>query len=323
MIRLLIVNDPHVSDRPPLGRQPGYTEQILAKLTEVGQIAAEFGCARVLLTGDLFHIKRPHYVSHALVGRLIRIFEGYPAAPITVLGNHDLSEAGLEGVNRQPIAVLEEAGAVQILGEQPIVADGVAFVGRPFTAQSDADPDYYALRPEDRAALVATGVSVIVAAHGSILPPGQVRPYPTVGVDFIDLSGIDLLLCGHIHENLGLHHVGNTWFANMGSLGRIARTADNMTREVVVLLVAIDESGRMAFEEVPIMSALPAAEVFIQPEEGMVDPDAFGAGDFADSIASALTMEEMPVAELLAAYAGDAPLGVRVRLEYYLSRAGL
>jgi len=158
--------------------------------------------------------------------------------------------------------------------------------------------------------------------HGSIVPPGEVRPYPTVAADFIDFTGIDLILGSHIHEHMGVHEIGKGYFANLGSLGRIARTADSMTREVVCLLVTVQIDGGLFFEEVPITSARPAAEVFLAMREGG-EIDVFGAENFGDSILAALDVEEMSVADLLAAYAADLPDGVKRRLEHYLSAAGL
>ena len=323
MIKLLVVNDPHVADHPPLGRVDSYCDDILAKLEEVKERASELGVTAVLIPGDLFHVKRAPHVSHALVQRLIVLFHSFPCSVYVLPGNHDLSEEGLPSLARQPLGVLAHAGVIRLPGKDVYEGgSGVFLVARPFDAARDADADYYALTDEERAYLSKQGPhTTIVVTHGSIVPPGEVRPYPTVAADFIDFTGIDLILGSHIHEHMGVHEVSKGYFANLGSLGRIARTADSMTREVVCLLVTV-ECGALSFEEVPITSARPAAEVFLAMADGEA-VDVFGAENFGDSILAALDVEEMSVADLLATYAADLPDGVKRRLEHYLSAAGL
>ena len=324
MTKLLVVNDPHVSDRPPLGRVEGYCEDILAKLEEVKARAVELAVAAVLIPGDLFHVKRAPHVSHALVQRLIVLFRSFPCPVYILPGNHDLSEEGLPSLARQPLGVLAHARVIRLLGKDVYeVGPSVFLVARPFDSGRDADADYYALTAEERAYLSKQGAhTTIVVTHGSIVPPGEVRPYPTVAADFIDFKGIDLILGSHIHEHMGVHEIGKGYFANLGSLGRIARTADSMTREVVALLVTVQIDDGLSFEEVPITSARPAAEVFLAMREGG-EIDVFGAEGFADHIMAALDVEEMSVADLIATYAADLPDGVKRRLEHYLGNAGL
>jgi DNA repair exonuclease SbcCD nuclease subunit len=327
MAKLLVVNDVHVADRPPLGRVDSYCEDILAKLVEVKERAAELDVDAVLFTGDIFHVKRAPHVSHSLVQRLIALFRTFPCPVYVLPGNHDLSEEGLASLSRQPLGVLIKAGVMTPLGidYRTIVeaGPGVFLVARPFDAARDADADYYALTAEERAYLSKQGPCLtILVTHGSIVPPGEVRPYPSVAADFIDFKGIDLLLGSHIHEHMGVCEVSKGYFANLGSLGRIARTADSMTREVVCLLVTVKDAGGLEFEEVPITSARPAAEVFLAMADGE-DVDVFGAEGFADHIMAALDVEEMSVADLIATYAADLPDGVKRRLEHYLGNAGL
>jgi DNA repair exonuclease SbcCD nuclease subunit len=327
MTKLLIVNDVHIADHPPIGRTDSYCEDILAKLVEVGELVSKLDVTAVVLTGDLLHIKRAPHVSHALVQRLIDLFRAYPCPVYVLPGNHDLSEEGLASLSRQPLGVLIKAGVLIPLGADDRTITqaeaGVFLVARPFDAARDADADYYALTAKERASLETVGPhTTIVVTHGSLVPPGEVRPYPSVAADFIDFKGIDLILGSHIHEHMGVHEIGKGYFANLGSLGRIARTAGSMMREVVCLLVTVTDAGKLAFEEVPITSARLASEVFIAAGAGE-EIDVFGAEGFADKIIDALNVEEMSVADLIAAYAADLPDGVKRRLEHYLSNAGL
>src|SRR4030042_1844664 len=102
MTNILIANDPHIADQPPLGRVDNYAESIFRKLEEIGEIAGKVGASCVAFSGDLFHHKRPNRISHRLVSRLINTFKAYPCRRLVILGNHDLSAEGAAGIARQP-----------------------------------------------------------------------------------------------------------------------------------------------------------------------------------------------------------------------------
>ena len=357
MFRFLVVNDPHVSDRPPLGREATYCEDMLDKLVQVRDIAEEYNCAAVLQSGDLFHVKRAPYVSHYLVARLIDLYHEYPCQVLAIAGNHDLSSAGMASLGRQPLGVLAEAGVIRLLDagtvtclEYRLVNQGenrpkgrAALVVRPYSVDRDIDPEYYALTEQEQAGIAKLHEKstprhryppppscTIMLTHGSLIPQGETRPYPNLPVDFIDLTGIDLLLGAHIHDPMGLHEMAvgrgkrkrTVYFANYGSLARVSRTALNHSREVVVLMVSVHQDGRLEFEEVTIRTR-PGDEVFIQADEIGGEDDAFGAFEFADKVIATMSVEEMSLDEVLAQYAADVPDAIKRRVQHYLAEAGL
>lgn len=332
MIRILVANDPHTADRPPLGRTESYCDDVLAKLEEIGLRAKELECQAVVISGDIFHIKRAPYVSHALIQRLIAIFRAYPCIVLVVPGNHDLAMEGLASIARQPLGVLARAGVITLLGidggHYQLAADKqqMLLIGRPYDIDGDADPDYYGLTDDELAFVKRWRMgrlrAVVMVAHGSIVPPKEKRPYPYCPANLIDFNEIDLLLSGHLHENMGLHEVRGSYFANFGSISRVSRTADNYKREVVALLVTLTDDNAFKFAEVPIDSARPAEDIFVEGPDAS-EPDTFGAGDFAEHIMAALNVEEMSIEELIASYASDVPEPIKRRLGHYLALAGL
>jgi DNA repair exonuclease SbcCD nuclease subunit len=281
---LIIFNDLHLADKPPLGRKDGYREEGLAMLEELVGLANQHH-ALLISTGDLFHVKRPQHVSHALVQDVLKSLDGFNDLELrdpmfAVAGNHDMGPKGLDSIDSQPLGVLARAGVIRLIDGYErggiYVGGRWLLIGRPYRMDRDADPSYYALTLEERARVEQqNNYFVLEVAHGSIVPPGEVRPYPTVSSNDIDMTGINLLVSGHIHEDLGIHpqpgvplHI----FANIGSLGRCSRTEANMTRCVKALGVT-GKGSELTLNELPLKSALPAADIFVEHTVSDIDSD--------------------------------------------------
>ena len=163
-------------------------------------------------------------------------------------------------------------------------------------------------------ALLDEKVYGVMVAHASILPPGDTRPYPYHDVENLPTSLLDILHCGHLHEDLGIQKLSSgCWFTNVGSVGRVERSKHNLTRTPSILLVTL-EKGEMEFEQIFLQSARPASDIFYEMPEEIRR----GAADFAESVESALDMEELPLVELIARYTKDDPPKVVERLTGYL-----
>jgi len=319
-MRILTINDPHCSDTPPAGRTEEYGKQIMEKLLECWQLAADRHCDFILMTGDLFRKFRGLIVSDAMKVQLLRLYRAAPCEVLSLAGNHDLSSDGVSSVWRMPFGLLAEAGAYRWL-DKPLyhqAKDGeeLLIIPRNWEPYIDKMSTAFKLSKDEAEKVAALGECsyVVMAAHASILPPGDTRPYPYHDADKLLTKGLDWLTVGHIHENLGIHKLASgCWFTNVGSLARVERSKHNLTRVPSVLLTTL-EKGEVGFEQIPLQSARPAAEIFYEmPEE--VER---GAADFAASLESALDMEELPLDELIALYTKDDPPQVVDRLKSYL-----
>ncbi len=357
--RLVVFNDLHVADRPPIGRKEGYREQVLAKLEEIAQIAASSPQEEAVLpdirelsggsqfpaeqlqvgrvepvmtfligTGDLFHQKRPSFSSHYLVSQLQQIFWKIAGAGVETYllpGNHDTGPGGVEGLGSQPLIVLDGGPIHVVAPDVTDAARGMAtpdalLLWRPYSYERDADPTYYQLNDIERG-LAEGAPHTVMIAHGSIVPPGEVRPYPHVPLQTINLDGIDMLLTGHIHEDLGVHLVDNTWFCNVGSVGRTQRTKANYEREVSVLDIRLNAGIVPSIDRIPLKSALPPEEIFhdvVQDvDEGVPDEIV----EFAGALARGLNDETVPIEQLLEYLSLERVLKEKVMA--YLEEAGL
>lgn len=258
---LVVFNDLHLADHPPAGRKDGYREEGLAMLEECVKLANDNQCV-LATTGDLYHIKRPDRISHALNGDIADILSELHYGPLIVVpGNHDMGPLGLISVgSTQPMRGLIKAGVVDLLVDgEPRYLPQYLIVSRPYDMKRDTDPSYYALTKHEWE--MRGDRQVVMLAHGSIIPDDEERPYPTITTSEINSEGIDYLFSGHIHEDLGfaLLREDGGCFVNRGALSRCSRTLANRTRTIQVVLLTPLEARTKA-----LISALPSEEIFIE-----------------------------------------------------------
>lgn len=324
-IKLLVINDPHVAHTPPLGRTSDYEDQIMAKLEECSAIAQAQECDAVLLSGDLFH-KWRGTVPYSLTNRLKDWIRNVSCPIIAVPGNHDMTYGGIHELDKMPfgsfafdIEIINRNNPA-FIGETVAVGTpvhDVLIIGREWEPYIDTQKTAFKLTDKEKT--LAKNRYTIMLTHASILPPGQVRPYPYHDVSKMGLDeDIDMILSGHIHENLGVHDVDGLWFANVGSVGRVSRTKENLEGHIPsVLLVTISNDDDVApdFEVIELESALPAEDVFFE-KAPTVEKE---LREFSEALVDGIEMETMPLDELITKYADGESEQVVVRLREYLS----
>lgn len=331
MIRFIVLNDLHIADNPPLGRKDGYCDQIMDKLHGIAQFCRQAEVQTVFCSGDIFHVKRPDRTSHRLVQRLIDMFGSeFRAAGsrvYAIAGNHDLSEQGLFSLEKQPLGVLAKAGALELIDEERgLRVEGSAsnqvrmhVFARPYS-RFETDPEYFRLTDDELEHAEHNDITMMLA-HASLLPVGETRHpnQPVLNIDAIDFGGpVDMLFSGHLHECLGIHDMPQGGiFANLGSLTRVARSADMLDPdfERCFLMVTIPDVGDVKFDPIPIPNMLPPEEVFMDKE--IIEGDS-ELQEFAEHLADALVVEELPIDEVLASLGDDVPPNVLARVKSYL-----
>lgn len=318
MPKFLVINDPHTSDRPPIGRTESYVDDILRKLAECWDIARRTKCDFVVITGDIFHRFRGPQTADSLKVRLLEWFAQAPCPVYAIAGNHDLTMDGVASVWRMPFGVLIKGGAFTWLSKAQEVTigkaeDSVLLIPRNWSREIDRLPHLFKLTKTEAAMLKEYQYAVMVA-HASILPPGESAIYAHHDADKLPTALLDVLLCGHIHEDLGIHKLASgCWYANVGAVGRPDRAKHNLTRIPEVLTVDMNK-GELEFERHPLTSARPGADVFFE-KDTVTERD---VGDFAEALGTALEMEETPIEELIARYTKGKPKAVVDRLLQYM-----
>ena len=293
---LLFVGDVHVSDRPPSTRRPGYREQILEKLIEIGRLAREHEATAVLFVGDIFHSKKPAATSHQTVRATAHILDTYPCPVFIVPGNHDYAARNPMNLASSPLGTVALMPNVSLIG----------LPGHRHQLVTPEEPYVVALGVREEEPVEAFGIgsqvhATVVVAHSAIFPPGQ-----TPGVweafdaqeirEFYDQVGEDppdLLWYGHIHEPHGVYEVEGMTFANLGAISRGSLHEEGALERTPaigkVTITGDKDSGYEVgpIEEIPLRSALPAEEVFRIEEVAQERSEAAEAVAFAEALSEA------------------------------------
>ncbi len=328
----VFAGDLHVADKAPAGRVDDYMDTILNKLVAIRDICVELGGCKAFFTGDIFHIKHPNRVSHRLVQELIHLFKSFPNVVHVNPGNHDLGPAGMLSLPSQPLGVLEKAGAVTINLQARYFHEGGSFwlIPRPYNAAAEGvqdgevHPEHYSITESERADIDDFPAPIIGLFHASIVGPGDSRPYPHFTADAIpSFEEYDLIISGHLHENLGVVPVGKkTMFANPGSIARTSRNLPSYTRTVGVLAVNITSDGKMHIDEVPLPGVKPALEVFgARLEESPALEYDTKIAQFVEALGEDIRAEKLSWEERLATLGGDIPAPVLAEVQRLLEEA--
>ena len=262
LMNFLYFSDVHQSDRAPSGRKDDYTETIFAKLKEIGELAGEHNCALALFGGDMFHFKSPVKNSHSLVRRMIETFKAFPCPVAGVVGNHDLSYANPDMIGIQPIAVMEAAGAINLLdvwsGDAARLKApkgySIRVEGIPYRV--DFDLDSVKIDPRQDKEVIISMVHALTEPKAGDLGGEKIFAFK----DFSGL-GVQVLLPGHYHKNQGVHQVGDMVVAHPGAVVRGTLHYEDLSRKPTVAIVHVDESGCHA-EEVELVTAPAVKDCF-------------------------------------------------------------
>lgn len=290
MGQYVLVNDIHLSDRPPSSCTGSYQDDLFALLGEVTRIAVERQAAGVIWAGDVFHHKTPGRTSHGTVIRLIDLVQQSGVPHWVVPGNHDMQHDRLDSIDEtQPLGVVIASGAVTVLDgwmdpldlnehgqfNQPVY-------GVPWLMRFDDDTVTAAL---DSYREHAEGQHALVVAHAPLYPPGMELEYEYYPAKkWAEAMGRHgSVHYGHVHEAHRLYAVDGVVFSNPGALSRGSLHEHNLTREVSV---SIWDAQTGDFEIVALPHR-PAEEIFRLQEIGQIKTAQLKLDDFLGSIGQA------------------------------------
>lgn len=249
-MKLLLIGDVHLADRPPSVRTETYADDILDKVRWCSEYAEERALAGVVYLGDVFHVKSPSRTSHELVQRTAAAMQRFSGQTWIVPGNHDLSADRLDSLESQPLGTLA-------LAERIHLADG--FID---------GPDFYAIPYLDdlqefvRLCAVAQDYAPrLIVTHQSIFPADQDPPYAHIKADAVAYAlGATPLAYGHIHDPHGFYRARDAWLCNNGAISRGSLHEETLKRKPKVTVFDSEAEG-CPFTSVDVPHR-PAAEVF-------------------------------------------------------------
>ena len=227
---LLFIGDPHVASRAPGFRKDDYPAAILKKLRWAMDYARE-NRLMVVLLGDLFDFPRDN--ANWVLVQLMQLLKG----TLAICGNHDCKENAL-GEN-DTLSVLEAARSVRLLDRTGpwagVIGGRVVLVGG--TSWGQKLPKSF---ERAEASADAAGPLVFWVCHHDLRFPGYEE---TARLDCREISGIDVVVNGHIHRDLGEVKCGATLWINPGNIARIKRSDASRRHVPSVLRVDVTPAG--------------------------------------------------------------------------------
>lgn len=322
MITLVWRTDVHLADQAPQSRTDNWTDTVLDKLCQVGDIAKAHNAHGVLDGGDLFHIKSPSRNSHELVRKVMEVHQGYPCPTWGTVGNHDVKYGSLEFLGESPLGSLFESEVIRPLylptHEAVFEQDGVK-------VRVVAIPYHGTEYDRNRFSTITKGDEdwLVVIAH--VLASGQPQQgeffFKEDVLRYIDLANLDpdLWLFGHWHKDQGISRIGKKTFVNLGSITRGALTQDELTRNPKVALIRFQKTG-FVVNEIPL-HVKAAAEVFNIEGKLRAERRESTMETFVESLKTTLVKEAGP-SLLDEVRSAEVPDLIRERTIGYLERAG-
>lgn len=254
---LLFIGDPHLASRPPGFRKDDYPSTILEKLRWSLNYARE-NSLRPIFLGDLFDFPRDN--ANWLLVRLLPLLDDNTLA---IYGNHDCKENTLD--ENDTLSILVHANKIRLLDEEhPWIGaiDGrkILIGGTPW--------GQYLPKTFNRGRYASDSTLVFWLAHHDLRFPGYEE---SARLDCREIPGIDYLINGHIHRNLGQVQAGQTLWINPGNISRITRSEASRNHVPSVLRADITASGcelsRIAIPHAPFDEVFHAETSGQKPED--------------------------------------------------------
>lgn len=282
----ILVNDVHLSDRPPSMCTDTYLDDLFTLLGEAADIAAERS-GSIILAGDIFHHKTPSRTSHATVMRLIDWARSTPAPVYAVLGNHDLQHDRVASIDEsQPLGVVIRSGAIELLDgwmSNGGMNTGALVFGLPWQMVWDDTTVWDGLQLFRELVIRYPDQHALVVTHAPLYPPGQELKfefYPAQNwATAMDNRGT--VHYGHVHHPHGVYEVDGVTFSNCGALSRGSLSEHNLTRTPSV---AVWNSDTGLTEHIKLLSAKPADEVFRLVEAQATKTAGLNLSTFLESV---------------------------------------
>lgn len=270
MIKFIIAGDLHWRGSNPRARRDDYMEALSTKLTEIFNLSHRY-YAPVIIPGDIFDSPTTAW---RIVGLLIAKLKSCPTPILTIPGNHDIFGSNPDSAARTPYGLLELIGAIRDVSNEPFAwksplgndswARVTGYGYRASTDTAEGRWQFNAPTLEEHAENPSPGyvpVAKVHLGHANLMtdPPGHDMRHTLI--DEVKTNA-DVIISGHYHPGFGIHRRGDgVLFINPGALARTAASASDLTRQVQVALLTIQEDGYCDAELIPLQSARPGDEV--------------------------------------------------------------
>ena len=287
-ITLLWRTDIHLSDHTPRSRKDNWTETVLGKLAQIGDLARDLKATAVLDGGDFFDLKSPSRNSHALVRQAIEVHRAYPCPVYANVGNHDCVYGDYSFLPQQPLGVMYESGAFRRCYDEHealfLSDDGttVRVVGVPYHGTAYDLERFRRIKKGSEDYLVVIAHVLASKDGGTLFEAEDVIKYAD-----LDAFDGDVFCFGHWHKDQGIVETpGGKTVVNIGSLTRGSLSQDDLARIPSVARLDFSPEGIEA-TKIPLKHT-PASEVFDLVAKDQTDLRASMMEEFVDHLQAAL-----------------------------------
>lgn len=260
-MKLGYITDLHTRAETPEGRTDNFNKSLLLKLEEAGQIFKEKKVDVILCGGDW--CDRPDVVN-SVVYDLIGILKDWKKPIYGIIGSHDYYGYEIKSLKRTAVGIIDKAGIIELIGSSGMpeylnIGNNIVLCGTPHTFWLDnAAENFY--KPK-----YIENTIQIQLTHGTLLEAPA--PFPHVLLKEVNTES-NLVLGAHYHPGWKkIHHIKDTYFMHPGSIARLDNTG--VERIPQVSIIDINESGKVSFEFVKLLSAIshPFKEKFKESKE--------------------------------------------------------
>ena len=245
--KILAMGDGHITEHRPKSRKDQYFETADRKLHWVADLCETEKIATVLQPGDLFDSwKESDFLKQYMIN-LLYSWKRKGIDLYTVFGQHDLRYHSSDRLNT-PTAILDAAGVITILKENPVEKDGVFMYG---CSWGDKIPER----------VNKSGLHILVI-HSMIIESEKLWPQQEEferGNLLLKKYKFDFIISGDNHKSFSIKGT-NRMLINAGSLLRsnvdqinhkpCVWIIDTKTKEAEQILIPIEAGNKvLSFEE--------------------------------------------------------------------------
>ncbi|MEJ5915671.1 metallophosphoesterase family protein [Pseudokineococcus sp. 1T1Z-3] len=218
-------------------------EARLEAVRALGRVAAEHGCAFVVVAGDVFETNQ---VGRDVVARACEALAEVPVPVLLLPGNHDPLDAGSVLTSERFTRLAPDH--VRVLDGTPVEVAGVQVLSAPWRSKRPVED--LAARAcadlDDGTGDRRAGLPHVLVAHGAVEAFGASSPDPAV-IDLaalerrLDAGQLDAVCLGDRHSTTEVGRTGRVWYA-----GAPEPTDHDEQDPGNVLVVDLGEPGRTA-----------------------------------------------------------------------------
>lgn len=259
-MRFLLMGDRHNSERKPQSRTDDYFETVKNKDAEILQIAKDYNVAAIIQAGDFWtdgDAKIKNDFIPSVLKRWTNPFNVDEFIPmIGIAGNHDLIGGNLKSLQNTTLGLTSALGYMRLVTkDDPVIftldnGKTVAITGTHYHIGMDKAENI-----DDYIIDNKLGDYHIHIVHGMLSPKNLGKIIRHTNIDDIKHTKADVTFCGHDHIGFDtICHEGK-YFLNPGAVVRLKNDVKELTRQVKVVLLEINDSG-ITLTDIPLKTAL-------------------------------------------------------------------